>query len=348
MCAALQPAPGSRRALEVHLSAYEVYCERVLDLLAAERPGPTTASTPGFASAFERQGSASAFQRSGSASASAGPGAGAVRVREVGCSAVYLDGLTAVKLTGDGSGAIELLRRAVAHRAVGGTDANRSSSRSHAVVLLSVRTALGVSVLTLADLAGSERCAKTSCDGQRLVEARSINRSISALGNCIAALARRPRGHVPFRDSTITRLLARAIGGDAHTTVCVTLSPALSSYEENCSTMLFASRARAVRIAPRGLDGADREPLASEAPSLEAGPEGGTSPRHAIALEQRVPMQPRGWDEPQPLSADERRDLRLIGRLRAEMTRDAFLAAAAARDAAFNAQRAGGWSPPRS
>lgn len=73
------------------------------------------------------------------------------------------------------------------------------------------------------DLAGSERAWKAGAAGtsrgdrdgaQRLREARTINRSLLALGGVMAALrARRP--HVPFRDSQLTRLLQPALGPGA-------------------------------------------------------------------------------------------------------------------------------------
>lgn len=42
--------------------------------------------------------------------------------------------------------------------------------------------AISKGTLTLCDLAGSERISKTEAEGQRLVEAAAINKSLSALG----------------------------------------------------------------------------------------------------------------------------------------------------------------------
>jgi hypothetical protein len=67
--------------------------------------------------------------------------------------------------------------------------------------------------LTLLDLAGSERVAKSGSEGIRLEEAKAINRTLSALGKVVAALSRgaKPQ-HVPFRDSRLTRLLKDSFG----------------------------------------------------------------------------------------------------------------------------------------
>lgn len=43
--------------------------------------------------------------------------------------------------------------------------------------------------MTIVDLAGSERLSKTGSEGQRLMEAKNINKSIAALSNCISALS---------------------------------------------------------------------------------------------------------------------------------------------------------------
>ena len=85
------------------------------------------------------------------------------------------------------------------------------------------------SKLTMVDLAGSERVRKTQSDGMRLEEAKSINQSLSALGNVIAALTEASTLHIPFRDSKLTRLL-QVLTPILLDSQVFTLSLSLSSY----------------------------------------------------------------------------------------------------------------------
>ena len=71
-----------------------------------------------------------------------------------------------------------------------------------------------ISTLFLVDLAGSERVKKSKATNTRLDEAKMINFSLSALGNCIHALTEKKTSHVPFRDSKLTRLLQDSLGGN--------------------------------------------------------------------------------------------------------------------------------------
>lgn len=102
-------------------------------------------------------------------------------------------------------------------------------------------------VLTIVDLAGSERVSKSGSEGQRLEEAKKINRSLSALGNCVAALIDGHSQHIPFRDSKLTRLLTDSLGGNSKTSLVATIGPAVWNYDESHSTLLFAQRAMAIK-----------------------------------------------------------------------------------------------------
>lgn len=145
-------------------------------------------------------------------------------------------------------------------RAVGTTDMNEYSSRSHALFLITVecsqpgpdgRKHIRVGRLNLVDLAGSERQAKTGVQGERLKEAAKINLSLSALGNVISALADGRSGHVPYRDSKLTRLLQDSLGGNAKTVMVATLGPAPQHYDETLTTLRYANRAKNIQNQPR-------------------------------------------------------------------------------------------------
>ena len=82
----------------------------------------------------------------------------------------------------------------------------------------------------------------------RLEEAKTINKSIAALSNCIQMLAsNKPMNYVPFRDSRLTRLLSESLGGNCKTTICACVSPSMLHYDESYSTLLFAIKAMSVR-----------------------------------------------------------------------------------------------------
>ncbi|XP_029208723.2 kinesin-like protein KIN-7O isoform X2 [Acropora millepora] len=95
----------------------------------------------------------------------------------------------------------------------------------------------------LCDLAGSERLKKTMAEGERLCEAQHINSSLLELGNVIQALAEGRKTHVPFRNSTLTRLLQESLGGNCKTSLVVCVSPTMSDVSETKSSLYFGSRA---------------------------------------------------------------------------------------------------------
>lgn len=81
-------------------------------------------------------------------------------------------------------------------------------------------------------------------------ELASINKSLSALTNCVMALTQKQRPHVPFRDSVLTRLLQPCLQGSGRTAFIVTISPSKGSLEESFATLRFAERLKAIRCRP--------------------------------------------------------------------------------------------------
>ncbi|XP_077393947.1 kinesin family member 3Cb [Festucalex cinctus] len=142
-------------------------------------------------------------------------------------------------------------------RSVGSTEANRRSSRSHAIFAVTVECGaesedpVRVGRLNMVDLAGSERQSRTGARGGRLREAAKINLSLSALGNVISALADGKGGHVPYRDSKLTRLLRDSLGGNAKTVMIATVGPSERDRHESLATLRYAGRAKNIKNKPR-------------------------------------------------------------------------------------------------
>eukprot|EP00736_Rhodelphis_marinus_P012294 Rmarinus@m.21010 len=176
-----------------------------------------------------------------------------LKIRESPTSGVYIAGVTE-EYVGEAADIMDIISIGDSIRAVAATNMNLRSSRSHTLFCVTIeqREADGsskVGRLNLVDLAGSEKVGRTGAEGQTLKEAQNINRSLSALGNCIAALVSSDpkRKHVPFRDSKLTRILQDSLGGNTKTTLLVACSPHHSNVEETVSTLKFAQRAKAIK-----------------------------------------------------------------------------------------------------
>lgn len=148
---------------------------------------------------------------------------------------------------------LALLSRASRNRATAATAANDRSSRSHSVFRLFIDGENSLSgqklngLLNLVDLAGSERLNMSKARGERLRETQHINRSLSALGDVIAALANREK-HIPYRNSKLTFLLQDSLGGDSKTLMFVNVSPVLNSFNESLCSLRFAAKVNACHI----------------------------------------------------------------------------------------------------
>ncbi|KAL8556811.1 hypothetical protein ACS0TY_004324 [Phlomoides rotata] len=148
---------------------------------------------------------------------------------------------------------LELMNVGLMNRAVGATALNERSSRSHSILTVHVRgmdletDAVLRGCLHLVDLAGSERVDRSEATGDRLREAQHINKSLSALGDVIFALAQKSP-HVPYRNSKLTQVLQSSLGGQAKTLMFVQLNPDAESYSETISTLKFAERVSGVEL----------------------------------------------------------------------------------------------------
>lgn len=140
-----------------------------------------------------------------------------------------------------------LMTKAARQRAVGATDMNSQSSRSHSVFTLYLRgtnNSLAEQLhgaLHLVDLAGSERLDKSGAEGDRLRETKSINRSLSCLTDVFVAKSE-GRAHVPFRNSKLTHLMEPCLSGQGKTLMMVNVRPEDSNAHETLCALRFAAR----------------------------------------------------------------------------------------------------------
>lgn len=156
-----------------------------------------------------------------------------------------------------------LLSLAQSRRSVAATLMNERSSRSHSVFTLRIS---GVNVgmggtggtgekcegsLNLVDLAGSERLNVSFASGapvekERVKETQSINKSLSALGDVIAALGEKGEGangkHIPYRNSKLTYLLQNSLSGNSKTLMVLNLSPLAAHMNESLTSLRFATK----------------------------------------------------------------------------------------------------------
>jgi kinesin family protein 11 len=151
-----------------------------------------------------------------------------------------------------------LLERGSSKRRTAETFLNKQSSRSHSLFSITIHikeaTPEGEELikcgkLNLVDLAGSENISRSGARDGRAREAGEINKSLLTLGRVISALVEH-LGHVPYRDSKLTRLLRDSLGGRTKTCIIATVSPAVHCLEETLSTLDYAHRAKNIRNKP--------------------------------------------------------------------------------------------------
>ena len=230
----LMERDSAKFEFEVKLSMYELYKDALVDLLQKNRKKP-----PKLAIKTDKRGR------------------------------VFIENGEYTEVT-SADGMLAKLDKGMSTRHVSATAMNAVSSRSHLVQIITVvsknklngRTISGK--LTLVDLAGSERADKTGASGETMKEAQSINKSLSALGNVIAALTSGSK-HIPYRDSTLTEVLRDCLGGNAKTLMFVNCGPANYNASETKSSLDFAKRCKnVVNNATAGVDTAELRKLKAQ------------------------------------------------------------------------------------
>ncbi|XP_055534500.1 kinesin-like protein KIF12 [Wyeomyia smithii] len=156
---------------------------------------------------------------------------------------------------------LAVLEEGMRNRSVGCHSMNDYSSRSHTILTVHITSEQqaegGVFIskqgkINFVDLAGSEMTKKTHSEGKTLEEANNINKSLMVLGYCIASLSdsKKRSGHIPYRDSKLTKLLADSLAGNGVTLMIACISPARSNITETLNTLRYAARAKKIRTKP--------------------------------------------------------------------------------------------------
>lgn len=152
----------------------------------------------------------------------------------------------------------KILERGSAKRRTAETLLNKQSSRSHSIFSITIHikecTPEGEEMikcgkLNLVDLAGSENISRSGAREGRAREAGEINKSLLTLGRVINALVEHS-GHIPYRDSKLTRLLRDSLGGKTKTCIIATVSPSIHCLEETLNTLDYAHRAKNIKNKP--------------------------------------------------------------------------------------------------
>jgi kinesin family protein 5 len=196
-----------------------------------------------------------------------------LRVRESPGRGVYVDGMTSEFVTSEDD-VLQVLAIGDESRAVAATNMNATSSRSHSILIVTVSQknqedgSSRQGQLNLVDLAGSEKIGKTGATGQTLEEAKKINQSLSALSNVIKGLAD-GAGHVPYRDSKLTRILQSSLGGNTKTSLITAASPHPDNAAETLSTLRFGQRAKTIKTKVKANEQRSAEELAKMLEKLQ-------------------------------------------------------------------------------
>ncbi|XP_067360607.1 kinesin-like protein KIF21B isoform X8 [Channa argus] len=203
-----------------------------------------------------------------------------IKIHEDASGSIYTTGVTS-RLVHSEEELLQCLKLGALSRTTASTQMNAQSSRSHAIFTiylcqmrvcqqLQMQNGEGgngevngvestpitqpeyetlMAKFHFVDLAGSERLKRTGATGERAREGISINCGLLALGNVISALGDHTKkgGHVPYRDSKLTRLLQDSLGGNSRTVMIACISPSDRDFMETLNTLKYANRARNIK-----------------------------------------------------------------------------------------------------
>lgn len=154
---------------------------------------------------------------------------------------------------------MEVIEYGLNSRTTGVTGANADSSRSHAILQISLKDSRTKAEdgrpggaehgkISFIDLAGSERGADTlDTDRQTRMDGAEINKSLLALKECIRALDQQ-LDHTPFRGSKLTQVLKDSfVGSNCRTVMIANVSPCACAVEHSLNTLRYAYRVKELR-----------------------------------------------------------------------------------------------------
>ena len=231
LCHVFASLEAAKAEYSVKCTFLELYNEEITDLLSSEEEDP-------------RRGAQPAPTRN-------------LALMEDGKGGVLVKGLEEVIVL-TAAEVFPLLERGTGKRRTAETLLNKQSSRSHSVFSVTIHIKemnvdgeelIKVGKLNLVDLAGSENIGRSGATDKRAREAGEINKSLLTLGRVITSLVEH-QGHVPYRDSKLTRLLRDALGGRSKTCIIATVAPGVHCLDETLSTLDYAHRAKNIRNKP--------------------------------------------------------------------------------------------------
>ena len=263
------------RIVTVHVSFMQIYLNQITDLLKENNDVIFSADKQEFKVGKEK----SKFNIENS-----------LKIGHDKDGRIYVKDLSSIEVD-DENKLILLVENNLTSRRTQETIMNKVSSRSHAILQITVKQVWTKriknkmngetvenshkikGVLTVVDLAGSESVSRTGSEGLNQVEAKEINKSISALGRVIESLSKNSqyldmkglngktsdikrnnfgsKVYVSYRDSRLTEILSECLGGNSKTYIIANVSPFAANCEETYSTLQFARRAMVIRTSAK-------------------------------------------------------------------------------------------------